>query len=201
MTRMDGRKDMRRTAKNSLRERSGSSRQHQSEAQPGERGPGGRGHVLWLSFGIGGTILLLAVLALLLLAQPKLSVSPSSEVTSDDIGNTVFVLSNQGRFPVYDATLACSQNNTGELIDGVAIDLGHTSSSVLPPNNSVTLTCPDAIQDQARTNEEASVVLLLAYRPAWFPWHRHSAIGMKAHVLSSGNWTWSERPNELELGR
>lgn len=143
---------------------------------------------------IGIATLFLVIAGFFLNALPKLSVGPS-ESKANDPTRSVFYLSNDGKLSIYNVSFACALNNLGEIVDNVVIDLGRQNAAVLRPGARLALSCPDAVQvNTLSAQRNATVTLLVIYRPAWVPWSRRVSFAMAAENTAPGVWTWKSVP-------
>lgn len=143
----------------------------------------------WSVIGIGLSLLGgWAVLKPVVHVDPYIQFDPASPFSER------FKVSNDGFFAIYDVQVNCIVQKatlTGEAT--VANVRGNAAYlKVLEAPDSTTFDCPldTWVGFPNRKYISADIEIIIAFRPAWYPWHKHRAVGFHGQLDSQGNVRW-----------
>ena len=122
----------------------------------------------------------------------RIAVAPAGTVSAQEALGTVFNLTNNGMFTLDDVWHTCEPQiidpNTGALTLGGGIGIVRPDPNLgdLEPGQTKSLGC-DGI---ANGVSNASMGILIAYRPGWWPWKFKKLFRFKAVRADDGTWLW-----------
>src|SRR6267378_5184887 len=134
--------------------------------------------VLLRTFGwlIGIVLIILIVTGFVLTNLPKISADVSGSLSSNDLMGTVFSLSNQASWPVYDVKAGCEILRVDELPPGNRHFVG-----------SATFYFPES---------HAEMFIVVSFRPGGLWWHKSEKFPMRTEKTENGTWIWKSIPKD-----
>jgi len=134
----------------------------------------------WL---IGIVLVILIVTGFVLTNRPKISADVSGSLRSNDLMGTVFSLSNQASWPVYDVKAGCEILRVDELPPGNRHFVGSATfyfpesrAEILSPKQKLTVPCGRAIATKLDSSETAEIraemFIVVSFRPGGLWWHK-----------------------------
>jgi hypothetical protein len=147
----------------------------------------------------------LIVAGFVLTNLPKLSVNVSGSSHPNDLMGTVFSVSNEGFFPVYDVNVGCEvmrvdippPRNT-HVVGPTTVYFPESRAENLSPGHKMTVPCGRAIGIQLANAEvreiHAEMFIVVTYRPKWLRSYKSEKFPMATEKTENGTWRWKSIP-------
>ena len=158
----------------------------------------------WL---IGIVLVILIVTGFVLTNRPKISADVSGSLRSNDLLGTVFSLSNQASWPVYDVKAGCEILRVDELPPGNRHFVGSATfyfpesrNEILSPKQKLTVPCGRAIATKLDSSETAEIhaemFIVVSFRPGGLWWLKSEKFPMRTEKTENGTWIWKSIPKD-----
>ena len=138
-------------------------------------------------------VVLLAAGAQVYFSTWRMSVSPGETLKASDPFTTIFVLHNEGQFPMYDIRFGCLVNAVNYPNDfTVKETLIYAPSLVvnrLDANARTSTLCDLGVQ--AGDPQKVDLTVLISYRPSFFPFSRSANFRFVAIPNDRGGFSWT----------
>lgn len=155
----------------------------------------------WLKLGLeifGVVCAIVGFVGVILSVLPKLSVGVSGSLRPLDPMATVFYVSNDGLVSVYDVKVSCVvrdlSGTNGAGYHNLRFQTDAAPMHRLEPGHKLTADCSRPFNAEAATKAEMG--LMVEYKPLPVWWKKSTIFPMKAEKTASGEWVWSNLPED-----
>jgi len=128
---------------------------------------------------------------------PKLSIYPASSLNPHDAFGTIFSLKNDGVASLHDISFSYCPGTVYEpsdnaTVSGGKIVIGNWRVGELSAGDSVGLPFENTFS--GFPNAKIDMVLVIHFRPDWWPWTRQKRFRFQSERATDGTWQWKEAP-------